>query len=143
MKGHAQTQRLNWFLDFINMDLSSINIGDKMKLTAEAIGISYGIASYVFLNDRVARFLNDKLEDQKTISENIDKWEKENTLEFCQKHLRKYYNNIMQGIDSSKKHAMEWKPALINYLTLAEKKASVTIKLENHTIESEKPKVIN
>jgi hypothetical protein len=143
MKENVQIHKLTWFFDFINRDLSSITIGDKMKLTTEAIEISYGIASYLFLDENLAWLPYDRLDDQKTISENIDQWEKENILESCQRHLRKYYENIIQVIDSSKKHAMEWKPALINYLTLAEKKASVTIKLETHTIESEKPKVIN
>ena len=143
MKEHVQIQKLTWFFDFINKDLSSITIGDKMKLTTEAIEVSYGIASYVFLDENLAWLPYDRLDDQKTISENIDQWEKENTLESCQRHLRKYYENIIQVIDSSMKHAKERKSAWTNYLTLAEKKASVTIKLGAHAIKSEKHKVIN
>jgi len=114
MQNQTQKLTLQWFLDFIHVDLNQISIGEKMKLISEALTICYGFGPWLFSERAVVNILPwqrfeeedgttmlpDPWYDKEALEKSIGYWLKEDKLSTCQKRLKSFYSNFTKRFNA-------------------------------------------
>jgi hypothetical protein len=132
-----------WFEEFREVDLNKLSNDKKNLLLVQALSIVYGMGLYEVGNKSKPDVPADRWEGAIPLSEAINIWKQEKKLESCQQHLRQFFGKYMQGIETIKIYAREWKPEFKNYLCFDQMQLSCKIRIETPLIKFEDPKVIN
>jgi endogenous inhibitor of DNA gyrase (YacG/DUF329 family) len=111
MQNQTQKLTIQWFLDFINVDLNRLDLGEKMKLIGDALTIYYGFGPWLFSKREVVNLLPwqsfdekdgsmmlpDPWGDKSALEEAVGDWLKEDKLTKCHKRLKTVFSNLMQN----------------------------------------------
>lgn len=123
-----QAQKVAWFIDFLNADLSILPVGEKMKLVTDTVNILIGQGEYLFggklhpipwKGSPLEQLTTDFMEGPQLVQ--------------CQKRLRAFFNDLMKTIYQAKGRAQEsWKPApeFSPFFSLGEVQSTVTVSLD-------------
>jgi hypothetical protein len=128
-------QNIQWFLSFLNYDLSEIDYDEKMKITSQAISIIFGMPEFVFGEADKPEMPADRWKEDATLMDTIILWQKENKLEVCQEYLMRHFESIMQTINEAKTFAKGWNPEFRNYFCLNKIDSELKMRLESPLIE--------
>lgn len=135
MNDQTRQKALRWFINFINADLGTLHISDKVKWTLEAVIVIDGMVSWRFDDTNApGRPFSKRLKEKKGIDETLGDWKKNNKLEKCQKRLKEFFAIYVENAKAALKHASEdEKPfsELKNYFQLAQ------IRLQDLNIQAE------
>jgi hypothetical protein len=124
-----------WFLNFLNYDLSEIDYDERRKVALEAISIIFGMPELVFDEADKPEMPADRWEEDATLMDTITLWQKENKLEACQDHLMQHFEGIMQTINKAKTFAKEWNSEFTTYFCLGEIDSKLKMRIESPLIE--------
>jgi hypothetical protein len=98
MDEHAKQSALKWFIDFVNMDLDKLSLGDKMKLTTDAITIIYGMGPWLFGDRDEILMPYARWGDKKPIEIVVGEWLKSEKLKVCQDHIKDFFMDFMKNL---------------------------------------------
>jgi hypothetical protein len=135
-------KNIEWFLNFLNFDLSALNDDEKMTISNQVISIIFGMPELVFEEVEKPEMPADRWKDDKSLMKTITLWQKENKLKACQDHLKKYFKIIIQTINEAKTLAKDWSNEINNYFCFGQIDSKLKMRIESPLIEFDH-KVVN
>lgn len=142
MKGKSQILCVQWFMDFINTDLGTLTLGERMKLTTDAINIIYGLGPLLFNDQKPKKNLlpPQRWHSDRPMEEILVEWRKGEKLEICQKHCKEFFQNMKQRFKSTLDEVKEGRkpiPDLENYFCLGQTSFNVNVRIETPILQWE------
>jgi len=143
VKKSLQSKRIEWFLDFINQDLSILAEDNRMKLINNIESIIYGMGEIVFEGKTRPDMPSGRWDD--IISHDSQKiLQQKGKLEAYQLRLKEFFNSILQKFSEAKKQTESYHSDPKNYFCLENIDLSdLKLKVELPLIEDANPKVEN
>ena len=135
MKIKEKTDKIQWFLDFINCDFASMDYSDSLKWLSQLFFIvKFGRADFssnmtqnVYVTLR--NYLNILDDDEGSLIDGFTVWMREEKLESCHKKLKDFFLNMMDATKYLGNLIDEKKP-VNSFVQLTENKVQIDQRIE-------------